>query len=81
VLDRALLHHQAIRYRAHAQNASSALALAATTSPARELPLGTRQRLSKSLGRARKAPSADGGASRRELAAGIEGILRERDER
>lgn len=81
VLDRALLHHQAIRYRAHAQNVSTALALDTAASPARELPLATRQRLSKSLGRARKASSADGGAARRELAKVIEGILRERDER
>jgi hypothetical protein len=50
-------------------------------SPARELPLATRQRLSKSLARARKASNSDGGAARRELARVIEGILRERDER
>jgi hypothetical protein len=81
VLDRALLHHQAIRYRAHAQNSSGALALEAAASPARELPLATRQRLGTALGRARKASSADGGATRRELARVIEGILRERDER
>jgi hypothetical protein len=81
VLDRALLHHQAIRYRAHAQNSSGALALEAAASPARELPLATRQRLSKALGRARKVSSADGGATRRELARVIECILRERDER
>jgi hypothetical protein len=81
VLDRALLHHQAIRYRAHAQNTSGALSLDELASPARELPLATRQRLGKSLGRARKASNADGGAARRELAGVIEGILRDRDER
>jgi hypothetical protein len=81
VLDRALLHHQAIRYRAHAQNTSAALALEAAASPARELPLATRQRLSKALARARKSSNTDGGAARRELAKVIEGILRERDER
>jgi len=81
VLDRALLHHQVIRYRAHAQNSTSPLALDALHSPARELPLAMRQRLSKSLGRAKKAPNADGGGPRRELAAVLEEILRERDGR
>ena len=81
VLDRALLHHQAIRYRAHAQNTSSALALDAAPSAARELPLATRQRLSKLLGRARKSPKADPSSTRSELGEIVAGILRERDER
>jgi hypothetical protein len=81
VFDRALLHHQAIRYRAHAQNTSSALALDTASSPARELPLPARQRLSKLLGRARKSPRGDSSGVRRELTALVEGILRERDNR
>ncbi len=81
VLDRALLHHQAIRYRAHARNTSAALELDAAPSPARELPLGVRQRLGKLLARARKSPNADTSDLRRELAGLIESILRERDER
>lgn len=81
VLDRALLHHQAIRYRAHARNTTEALDLDAEPSPARELPLTVRQRLGKLLGRARKSPNADTSDLRRELATLIEGILRERDER
>lgn len=81
VLDRALLHHQAIRYRAHALNTSAALALDAAPSPARELPLAVRQRLGKLLGRVKKSPDADSSDARRELARLIEQILRERDER
>jgi hypothetical protein len=79
LLDRALLHHEAIRYRAHALNASSGLDLA-TKSQTRELPAATRQRLSKLFTRARKAPEADHTRTREELTGLIEEMLRDRDE-
>jgi hypothetical protein len=81
LLDRALLHHQAIRYRAHALNASSELRLDATTSPTRELHAPTRQRLNKCFSRARKSPNADLTSTRQELAFLIEVMLEEHDQR
>jgi hypothetical protein len=78
LLDRALLHHQAIRYRAHALNASSGLDLA-SASQTRELPVATRQRLNKLFTRARKSPHADHTSAREELTRLVEGMLRERD--
>jgi hypothetical protein len=81
LLDRALLHHQAIRYRAHALNASAELNLETALSQTRELPVAARQRLTKCFSRARKSPNADHTATRQELTALIEAILVERDER
>jgi hypothetical protein len=80
LLDRALLHHEAIRYRAHALNAALDLDLDALSSQTRELSIGTRQRLSKSFTRLRKSLGADTSAPRRELQDIIHGILRERDQ-
>jgi hypothetical protein len=80
LLDRALLHHEAIRYRAHALNAASALDLERVASQTRELKLSTRQRLSKNFTRLRKSINADHTATRHELTTLIEDILRERDE-
>ncbi|MEO8183435.1 MAG: DUF3482 domain-containing protein [Deltaproteobacteria bacterium] len=80
LLDRALLHHEAIRYRAHALNATAELHLDALTSPTRELPIATRQRLSKCFTRLRKANGADVTPRRQELTELIEAMLRERDE-
>jgi hypothetical protein len=82
LLDRALLHHEAMRYRAHALNAVAELDLdALTTSRTRELPMAARQRLSKCFTRLRKSNGADPTPTRRELTEIIEGMLRERDER
>jgi uncharacterized protein DUF3482/50S ribosome-binding GTPase len=80
LLDRALLHHEAIRYRAHALNATGELSVVAGTSRTRELPAAMRQRLSKLLVRCRKSPGADHDRTRAELAALIEAVLRQRDE-
>lgn len=80
LLDRALLHHEAIRYRAHARNATEELDLGGTHSLTRELPLGTRQRMSKLFTRWRKSPSADHTSTKLELATVLEDILRARDE-
>lgn len=79
LLDRALLHHQAIRYRAHALNASAELDLSAG-SQTRELPVATRQRLNKLFTGARKSPEGDHTARREELTRLVEDLLRERDE-
>lgn len=79
LLDRALLHHLAIRYRAHALNSSRGLDLEASSSPTRELPAATRQRLEKCFARARKSPQADQVTTREELTVLIEAMLRERD--
>jgi hypothetical protein len=79
LVDRALLHHEAIRYRAHALNATGELAVATGTSRTRDLPAATRQRLSKLLLRCRKSPGADHTRTRAELAALIEELLRQRD--
>lgn len=81
LLDRSLLHHAAVRYRAHALDASVGLELPASASPMRELPLPTRQRLEKTFRRARKSPSADHDDTRASLAEQIEQLLRERDAR
>jgi len=81
LLDRALLHHEAIRYRAHALNAAANLDLDTSRSLTRDLPAATRQRLSKCFTRLRKSPGADPSATRQELARMIEDILRQRDER
>jgi hypothetical protein len=80
LLDRALLHHEAIRYRAHARNATEELDLGGTLSLTRELPLATRQRMSKLFTRWRKSPSADHTSDKQALATLLEGILRARDE-
>ncbi len=80
LLDRALLHHEAIRYRAHALNATSALDLDAIQSQTRQLPVSTRQRLSRCFARSRKAPRNDQTSTRQELASLIETILKDRDE-
>jgi hypothetical protein len=80
LLDRALLHHEAIRYRAHARNATEELDLGGTLSQTRELPLATRQRMSKLFTRWRKSPSGDHTSTRQELATLIKDILRARDE-
>ena len=79
LLDRALLHHEAIRYRAHALNAAAELALTGVTSRTRELPVTTRQRLSKLLSSCRRSPGADHSATRAQLAAIVEDLLRQRD--
>lgn len=79
LLDRALLHHHAIRHRAHALNTSRELELSADVSQTRELPLVTRQRLERCFSRARKSVHADHTATRRELAQLIEQILREHE--
>lgn len=78
LLDRALLHHGAIRYRAHALNTSAPLELDASRT-SRELSVATRQRLGKLFARARKSPGGDHTAVRQELAALIEPLLSERD--
>jgi hypothetical protein len=62
-------------------NASTELDLETTLSQTRELPVATRQRLTKCFSRARKSPSADHTATRQELTTLIDGILVERDER
>jgi hypothetical protein len=80
LLDRALLHHEAIRYRAHALNAAAELDLDALTSLTRELPSTTRQRLSKGFARLRNSGGGDPTATRQQLAALVESILAERDE-
>lgn len=80
LLDRALLHHEAIRYRAHALNASLELVLDTAPSKTRELSVVTRQRLSKCFTRCHKSPSADHTDTRQDLGALIEKMLRERDE-
>jgi Domain of unknown function (DUF3482)/50S ribosome-binding GTPase len=79
LLDRALLHHEAIRYRAHALNAATDLDLDALTSQTRELPVSIRQRLSKCFTRMRKAPNADPTSTRQELTTLIDRMLGERD--
>jgi hypothetical protein len=79
LLDRALLHHEAIRYRAHALNATGELNLDTNESRTRELPVAMRQRLTKLLSRCRKSPSADHEETRLELARLIEKLLTERD--
>ena len=79
LLDRALLHHEAIRYRAHALNAAGELSLPSGTSRTRDLPALTRQRLSKLLLRCRKSPGADHTRTQAELAELVEGLLRQRD--
>jgi hypothetical protein len=79
LLDRALLHHEAIRYRAHALNASAALDLGGLPSKTRELSLGTRQRLSRHFMRARKTARGDHSVTRQELTALIETLLHDRD--
>lgn len=80
LLDRALSHHEVIRYRAHALNASTELVLDSAPSKTRELPVLTRQRLSKYFTRCRTSPSADHSDTRQELGALIEQLLRARDE-
>ena len=80
LLDRALLHHEAIRYRAHALNAARELALEDGTSRTRELPASTRQRLGKLLAGCRRSPAADHESARAELATIVESLLRQRDE-
>lgn len=80
LLDRALLHHLAIRYRAHALNATAALQLESFASQTRELPVMTRQRLSKIFTRIRKSPNADHSSVRQDLTVLIEAMLRERDD-
>jgi len=79
LLDRALLHHDAIRFRAHALNAAGELVLASGESRTRELPQRSRQRLSKLFSRCRRSPSADHEAARTELAEVLEQLLREQD--
>jgi hypothetical protein len=79
LLDRALLHHEAIRYRAHALNATGELTVGAGASRTRDLPAATRQRLSKLLLRCRKSPGADHARTQDELAELIEDLLRQRD--
>jgi hypothetical protein len=79
LLDRALLHHEAIRYRAHALNAVGELALDVAGSRTRELPVATRQRLSKLFARCRRSPGADHRSSEEELAALIRELLEQRD--
>jgi len=79
LLDRALLHHEAIRYRAHALNAAVELSLPSGTSRTRDLPAGTRQRLNKLLLRCRKSPGADHARTQAELAELLEALLRQRD--
>jgi hypothetical protein len=81
LLDRALLHHEAIRHRAHARNAAgeSELVVDGSASRTRDLAASTRQRLSKLLLRCRRSPGADHGAERDELAQIIEQLLEQRD--
>lgn len=79
LLDRALLHHEAIRYRAHALNAAGQLALEAGSSRTRELPAALRQRLSKLLSNCRKQPTAEHAATRAELVVIIQDLLAKRD--
>ena len=79
LLDRALLHHEAIRYRAHALNAVGELALDAAGSRTRELPVATRQRLSKLFARCRKSPAGDHRAAEEELTELIRELLEQRD--
>jgi hypothetical protein len=79
LLDRALLHHEAIRYRAHALNAVGELALDPGGSRTRELPAATRQRLSKLFARCRKSPAADHASVEDELTALIRKLLEQRD--
>ncbi|HEU4582912.1 MAG TPA: DUF3482 domain-containing protein [Polyangiaceae bacterium] len=80
LLDRALLHHEAIRYRAHALNAVGELTLDASGSRTRELPVATRQRLSKLFARCRKSPGADHGAEQDALTALILDLLEQREQ-
>lgn len=79
LLDRALMHHEAIRYRAHALNAAAELTLEDGTSRTRELPAGKRQRLGKLLAGCRRSPGAEHDSARAELATIVEELLRERD--
>lgn len=79
LLDRALLHHEAIRYRAHALNAAVELSLPSGASRTRDLPAGTRQRLNKLLQRCRKSPGADHARTQAELAELLETLLGQRD--
>lgn len=80
LLDRALLHHLAIRYRAHALNATTQLQLAGFASQTRELPVTARQRLTKLFTRVRKSPHADHSSTCQELTALIETMLREHEQ-
>jgi hypothetical protein len=80
LLDRALLHHLAIRYRAHALNATTELQLAGFASQTRELPVTARQRLTKLFTRVRKSPHADHSSTRQDLTALIETMLREHEQ-
>jgi hypothetical protein len=80
LLDRALLHHEAIRYRAHALNAETGLDLDALRGSTRELPMATRQRLNKCFARLRRSTNADHTRTRETLTALIDGMLAERDE-
>jgi len=80
LLDRALLHHEAVRYRAHALNAASELALYdGGASRTRELPVATRQRVSKLVLRCRRSPRADHTETEAALAAIIRELLVQRD--
>jgi hypothetical protein len=80
LLDRALLHHEAIRYRAHALTAvGDELALSSGESRARELPQRARQRLSKLFARCRRSPGADHADARAELTQMLDQLLHERD--
>ena len=80
LLDRALLHHEAIRYRAHARNATEELDLGGTHSHTRELPMATRQRISKFFTRWRKSPGADHSSTQQQFATLLESLLRARDD-
>jgi len=79
LLDRALLHHEAIRYRAHALNACDELTLDAGTSRTRDLSMATRQRLTKLFSRCRKSPGADQREAVEELARLVQELLEQRD--
>ncbi len=79
LLDRALLHHHAVRHRAHALNATTELAVDQTQSPTRSLSSVQRQRLSASFAKLRKSPHADHTETRRALSIQIMAVLEARE--
>lgn len=56
VLDRALLHHQAVRRRSHALNTTSQLTVAGKENPSRHLTTAMSQRVTRALDKVRKNP-------------------------
>lgn len=80
LLDRALLHHRAVRFRAHALNASTELTVPKDDGPTRGLVASERQQLSKLFSKLRKSPDADPAATRQALSAHVLRLLRRQEQ-